>query len=110
VSIYDYDPETGEQRPSRAFGNPDGTRRAMVATGQPAADLAAEKGQTWTAQQLTADFEVTGFAAPFVIVRRRSDGAVGSLEFTHNPRIYFGWKEDAWGPSSARLDRREAKR
>ena len=69
-------------------------RRAMLATGQPAADLAAEQGQTWTTQQLTADFEVKGYLAPYVVVRRRSDGAVGSLEFTHSPRIYFGWRAD----------------
>jgi len=69
-------------------------RRAMLTAGQPAADLAAETGQTWTTQQLTADFEVKGYMAPYVVVKRRSDGAVGSLEFTHNPRIYFGWRAD----------------
>jgi hypothetical protein len=72
----------------------EGTRRAMLAAGQPAADLAAGQGRTWTTQQLTADFEVQGYMAPFVVVRRRSDGAVGSLEFTHNPRIYFSWRAD----------------
>ncbi len=70
-------------------------RRAMLAAGQPAADLAAETGQTWDTAALQRDFEVTGFAAPFVVVRRRSDGAVGSLEFTHSPRIYIGWRADA---------------
>jgi hypothetical protein len=71
-----------------------GIRRDMIAAGQPQADLAAETDQTWTTAELTRDFEVTGYAAPFVIVRRRSDGAVGSLEFTHHPQVYFGWKED----------------
>ena len=70
---------------------PDELRREMTETGQPQADLAAETGQTWTTEQLRADFEVTGFAAPFVVVRRKSDGAVGSLEFTHSPRVYFSW-------------------
>jgi hypothetical protein len=69
-------------------------RRAMLATGQPQADLSAEQGQSWTTQQLTADFEVKGYMAPYVVVKRRSDGAVGSLEFTHSPRIYFGWRAD----------------
>jgi pterin-4a-carbinolamine dehydratase len=72
----------------------EGTRRAMLAAGQPATDLAAGQGQTWTTQQLTADFEVTGFAAPFVVVRRRSDASVGSLEFQHHPRVYISWKAD----------------
>lgn len=71
-----------------------GIRRDMIATGQPAADLAAEQGQTWTMDELTSDFEVIGFAAPFVVVRWRSDGQVGTLEFTHSPRVYFGWRLD----------------
>ena len=70
-------------------------RKDMIESGQVHADLAAEKGQTWTTGELQRDFEVTGFMAPFVVVRRRSDGAVGSLEFTHSPRVYFGWKADS---------------
>jgi hypothetical protein len=74
--------------------NTDDVRKAMVETGQPHADLAADKGQTWTTAELHRDFEVIGFAAPFVVARRRSDGVKGSLEFTHSPRVYFGWTED----------------
>ena len=69
-----------------------GIRREMLESGQPAADLAAEQGRTWTTDELRAEFEVRGFAAPFVVVRRRSDGQVGTLEFTHSPRVYFGWR------------------
>jgi hypothetical protein len=83
--------------PSQPYDDaPDPTeqaRREMLATGQPHADLAADKGQTWTTAELQRDFEVTGFAAPFVVVKRRSDGKVGSLEFTASPRTYFGWAE-----------------
>jgi hypothetical protein len=50
-------------------------------------------GPFWDTEALTRDFEVIGFAAPFVVVKRRSDGVRGSLEFTHRPRVYFGWKE-----------------
>ena len=67
-------------------------RRRMVESGEPAADLAADRGQTWTTAQLTEDFEVLEYGAPFVIVRRRSDGQLGSLEFTHQPRVYFGFE------------------
>jgi hypothetical protein len=35
---------------------------------------------------------VIGFAAPFVVVRRKSDGVKGTLEFTHSPRVYFDFK------------------
>jgi hypothetical protein len=69
-------------------------RREMITSGQPAADLTADMGQRWTTAELQADFEVLGFAAPFVVVRRRSDGRKGSLEFTHSPRTYFGFVPD----------------
>lgn len=66
-------------------------RRQMIADGQPQLDLAGDGGQQWTTEEMTRDFEVLGFAAPFVAVRRRSDGQKGFLEFTHSPRVYFGW-------------------
>jgi hypothetical protein len=46
-------------------------------------------GQVWDAAQLAEHFEVLGFMAPYVVVRRRSDGRKGSLEFQHAPRFYF---------------------
>ena len=56
--------------------------------------LEAEHGQVWSTEELTQDFEVVGFLAPFVIVRRKSDGRKGSLEFQHQPRFYFGFSPD----------------
>jgi len=50
--------------------------------------------QTWTTEQLTQEFEVIRFWAPFVFVRRKSDGAEGTLEFRHSPRIYFNFVPD----------------
>jgi hypothetical protein len=41
---------------------------------------------------LAEDFEVLGFLARLVVVRRKSDGAKGSLEFQHWPRFYFGFQ------------------
>lgn len=67
-------------------------RRTMIETGQPHADLAATDGPTWSTEQLQQDFSVIGFAAPFVIVRRKSDGQKGTLEFTHSPRVYFNFE------------------
>jgi hypothetical protein len=74
--------------------NADALRRQMVETGQPAADLAADTDRRWTTAEMTAEFDVVGFGAPFVVVRRKSDGQVGTLEFTHSPRVYFGWSPD----------------
>jgi len=54
--------------------------------------LEAQYGQVWTTAELSKDFEVIGFAAPLVVVRRKSDGKKGSLEFQHNPRFYVNWK------------------
>jgi hypothetical protein len=51
-------------------------------------------GGAWTTDELTRDFEVLGFMAPFVVVRRRSDGVRGTLTFRHSPRIYFDWSPD----------------
>ncbi len=54
--------------------------------------LEAEHGQVWSTDQLSQDFEVIGFLAPLIAVRRKSDGKKGSLEFQHSPLFYFGFK------------------
>lgn len=46
----------------------------------------------WTTDELREEFEVIGFLAPFVVVRRKNDGVKGTLEFTHNPRVYFNFE------------------
>ncbi len=51
--------------------------------------LEAAHGQIWDTRQLGEDFIVEGFLAPYVVVRRRSDGQQGSLLFQHNPRFFF---------------------
>jgi hypothetical protein len=43
---------------------------------------------------LRRDFEPLQFAAPFLLLRRKADGALGSLMFQHHPRFYFGWQAD----------------
>ena len=53
--------------------------------------LEARYGRVWNTEKLSQEFEVFGFMAPFVIVRRKSDGKRGSLEFQHDPRFYFAF-------------------
>lgn len=53
--------------------------------------MSTEQQDQMTTQEMTALYEVVGFQAPFVVVKRRSDGQLGSLQFTHQPRFYFGW-------------------
>ena len=56
--------------------------------------LEAQHGQVWDTRELRNDFSVLGFAAPFVIVSRKSDGVRGSFEFQHNPRFYFNFQPE----------------
>ena len=56
--------------------------------------LEAAYGQVWDTQQLTEDFELIGFMAPLVVVRRKVDGVKGSLEFQHVDRLYFNFQVD----------------
>jgi hypothetical protein len=46
-------------------------------------------GQVWNTKELQHDFSVIGFAAPLIIVTRKSDNKKGSLLFQHAPRFYF---------------------
>tara|TARA_R100000808_G_C2153561_1_gene163872 strand:- start:5078 stop:5296 length:219 start_codon:yes stop_codon:yes gene_type:complete len=50
------------------------------------------RGRVWDTKELQEDFEVRQFAAPFVVVKRKSDGVIGSLEFQHQPRLYFDFE------------------
>jgi hypothetical protein len=76
----------------------EGLRRIMVETinTNPNGREALEKkyGQVWDTQELQKDFEVTGFMAPFVAVKKKVGGVVGSLMFQHNPRFYFSFTPD----------------
>ena len=68
-------------------------RREMIATGQPDLDL-VRTDERLTTEQLTLHYTVHSFLAPFVIVTRKSDGARGSMEFTHSPRFYFNFEQE----------------
>ena len=46
-------------------------------------------GPLWDTEEMQRDFEPQGFAAPFIVVRRREDGQRGTLTFVHSPRVYF---------------------
>lgn len=60
------------------------------------ADLEAKVGKTWTTDEMRAEFEVLRFCCACIcVVKRKSDGKKGSLEFTHSPRFYFGWVEES---------------
>lgn len=54
-------------------------------------ELEKQYGQVWNTDELRQDFNVEGFMAPCVVVRRRSDGKRGTLTFQHDPRLYWGF-------------------
>lgn len=56
--------------------------------------LEARYGQVWATDELADTFKVIGFMAPLVVVKRKSDGVEGSLEFQHSPRLYFNFEPD----------------
>lgn len=64
----------------------------LIATAGPRAELESRYGEVWDTEQVREEFEVIGFAAPFVVVRRRSDGQMGSIEFQADPRFYFNYQ------------------
>lgn len=58
------------------------------------AKLEIQFGQVWDSSELSKDFSVKGFMAPFVVVKRKSDNAKGSLMFQHSPRFYYDFTPD----------------
>ena len=56
--------------------------------------LKKKHGEVYSTSEMTESFDALGFMAPYVVVRRKADGAKGSLEFSHNPRFYFNFQAD----------------
>lgn len=51
-------------------------------------------GEVLTTQEAVQRYDFIAFCAPFVEVRRRADGRIGTLEFQHSPRFYFKFFEN----------------
>ena len=77
--------------PTEAFRR---QRIAELNPGVDKAELERRHGIVLDADELATTFTVLGFMSPLVVVERKVDGKVGSLEFQHAPRFYFGWQED----------------
>jgi hypothetical protein len=46
----------------------------------------------WDTVTLSRDFKVLSFGAPYALVERRSDGKRGTLQFNHEPRVYWDFQ------------------
>ena len=53
------------------------------------AALEEQYGQVWTMDEVTAQFEITSFLAPYVYAVERKTGRKVRLAFQHHPRFYF---------------------
>jgi hypothetical protein len=54
-------------------------------------ELEAKYGKVWTTKEMQEEFKVIGFGYGLCAVSRKSDGAEGSLDFTHAPRFYYNF-------------------
>ena len=50
-------------------------------------------GKVWDTAELTEEFSVESFMAPYVFVKRKKDSTRGSLKFNHRPRFYYSFSE-----------------
>jgi hypothetical protein len=54
--------------------------------------LEAKYGKVWSAKDLEQDFVVTAFIGSTVVVRRKADDIVGTLEFTNRPHLFYNFQ------------------
>jgi hypothetical protein len=54
----------------------------------------SDEKTTWTTAELQKDFEVLSFGAPFVSVKNKETGEMGTLQFDDHPRIYSNFVKD----------------
>ena len=52
-----------------------------------------KKKDKWNTTELQEEFKVLGFGYGYVAVQRISDGLKGSMDFSDNPRLYYGFVE-----------------
>jgi hypothetical protein len=48
--------------------------------------------ETMTTAQMQEQYEVLGFAYYMCVVKRKSDGVKGTLDFDHSPRVYYNFQ------------------
>ena len=54
--------------------------------------LEARHGKVWSAEELEQEFVVTAFIGSTVVVRRKADDVVGTLEFTRRPHLFYNFQ------------------
>lgn len=54
-------------------------------------ELEQKYGEVWNTAEMLGAYDVEGFGGGYAVVRRKSDGQRGSLDFTHSPRFYYSF-------------------
>jgi len=57
-------------------------------------DLEEYFGEVWDTYELSERFSVTGFRAPFAVVKEKATGVRGSVLFQNAPRYFFAFAPD----------------
>jgi hypothetical protein len=54
--------------------------------------LEAKFGKVWTAEEVEQEFVISAFIGSTVVVRRKADDVVGTLEFTNRPHLFYNFQ------------------
>ena len=90
--------KTKKKKEVNMIDTTEGIRRELVAeinsNARDKEKLEKEFGKVWDLGELQKEFVIHSFAAPFIIVTRKSDGQKGSMTFQHRPRFYYDFETD----------------
>lgn len=56
-------------------------------------ELQEKYGEVLTTSEATEKYSFDSFLAPFAFVTRKEDGVEGTIQFQHQPRFYFNFRE-----------------
>lgn len=68
-------------------------QRRIVPPTKTRKELEEQHGQVWDVQALAHEFVITSIIGNTVVVRRKADDVVGTLQHQSNPPLYFGFVE-----------------
>ena len=73
-------------------------RKKVVVESKSREELEGLHGRVWTQEEVARVYIITSVIGNTVVVRRKDDGTVGSLDYqTGPPTLYFNWRQ---GPAN----------
>jgi hypothetical protein len=64
----------------------------IVPKSKPREELEALYGKVWDVRQLATEFVITAIIASEVVVRRKTDDVVGTLQYQNNFTLYYNFQ------------------